>query len=67
MIQVTVNNTLQNTKTDGLLEDLIKGLDIDTHGCAIAVDDQIVPRTEWSTFVVKNDMSINIFQAIAGG
>lgn len=67
MIQVTVNNTLQKTETDGLLEDLIKSLNINTHGCAIAVNDQIVPRTEWSTFVVKNDMSINIFQAIAGG
>jgi sulfur carrier protein len=67
MIQVTVNNTLRKAEINCLLEDLIKGLDIDTHGCAIAVNDQIVPRTEWATFVVKNDMSINIFQAIAGG
>jgi sulfur carrier protein len=67
MIQVTVNNTLQNVEPDSLLQQLIKGLNIDTHGCAIAVNDQIVPRTEWSTFVVKNNMSINIFQAIAGG
>ncbi|SEG74955.1 sulfur carrier protein ThiS [Vibrio hangzhouensis] len=67
MIQVTVNNILRQIETDSALEQLIKELDIDTHGCAIAVNDQIVPRTEWSTFVVKNDMSINIFQAIAGG
>ena len=67
MIQVTVNNTLRQIETDCALEQLIKELDFDTHGCAIAVNDQIVPRTEWSTFVLKNDMSINIFQAIAGG
>jgi sulfur carrier protein len=67
MIQVTVNNTLRKAEINCLLEDLIESLDIDTHGCAIAVNDQIVPRTEWATFVVKNDMSINIFQAIAGG
>ncbi|MGR5179188.1 sulfur carrier protein ThiS [Vibrio parahaemolyticus] len=67
MIQVTVNNTLQQIETDSDLEQLIKELNIDTHGCAIAINDQIVPRTEWKTFVVTNDMSINIFQAIAGG
>ncbi|WP_338165687.1 sulfur carrier protein ThiS [Vibrio sp. 10N] len=62
-----VNNTLHQTQSDSVLEQLLSDLKIDTHGCAIAVDDQIIPRTEWSKFVVKTNMSINIFQAIAGG
>lgn len=67
MIQLKVNNSIHQMSQETNLANLLAELDIDALGCAIAVDDQIVPRTEWPTFTVKENMSINIFQAIAGG
>ncbi|ASI89387.1 sulfur carrier protein ThiS [Vibrio mediterranei] len=67
MIQFTVNNAPKETSDELNLISVFKELDIDTQGCAVAVDDEIIPRAKWSDFTVKSNMSINIFQAIAGG
>ncbi|WP_181044697.1 sulfur carrier protein ThiS [Aliivibrio sifiae] len=40
---------------------------IDTQGCALAIDQQIVPRSEWQQRGLSNGESISLFQAIAGG
>ncbi|USE00475.1 sulfur carrier protein ThiS [Vibrio sp. SCSIO 43133] len=67
MIQFTVNNVPKETSHELNLISVLKELDIETQGCAVAVDDEIIPRAKWSDFTVKSNMSINIFQAIAGG
>ncbi len=67
MIQFTVNNAPKETSDELNLISVFKELDIETQGCAVAVDDEIIPRAKWSDFTVKSNMSINIFQAIAGG
>ncbi|MEJ6107378.1 sulfur carrier protein ThiS [Aliivibrio salmonicida] len=40
---------------------------IETQGCALAIDQQIVPRSEWQQRGLSDGESISLFQAIAGG
>ncbi|PQJ85520.1 MULTISPECIES: sulfur carrier protein ThiS [Vibrionaceae] len=40
---------------------------IETKGCALAIDQQIVPRNEWQQRGLSDGESISLFQAIAGG
>ncbi|MFC5079074.1 Sulfur carrier protein ThiS [Vibrio thalassae] len=67
MIQFTVNNALKETTYELTLAGVLEELGIETRGCAVAVDDEIIPRAKWPNFTVKSNMSINVFQAIAGG
>lgn len=36
-------------------------------GCALAVNQTIIPRCQWDQFVLHDGDSILLFQAIAGG
>ncbi|MGR6840961.1 sulfur carrier protein ThiS [Aliivibrio wodanis] len=40
---------------------------VDTQGCALAMNNQIIPRAEWQTRGLSDGESISLFQAIAGG
>ena len=49
------------------LSQLIEELALPAQGIAIAVDNRIVLRTEWSTYALSEYMSIIIIQAACGG
>ncbi len=67
MIQVTINNEVYQVEQKQCLANLLASLNINTVGCAIAIDDAIVPRSQWDDFPIKAGVSISLFQAIAGG
>ncbi|MGF1751797.1 MULTISPECIES: sulfur carrier protein ThiS [Vibrio] len=67
MISIQVNGLSMEVETTTTLQHVLDSLAIDTHGCAVAIDDNIVPRTTWASFALKSHMNINVFQAIAGG
>lgn len=67
MLQITLNKKIMNIESGTTLSQLFDLLELDTRGCAVAIDNQIVPRTQWTLTELKSDVDINLFQAIAGG
>ncbi len=49
------------------LAGLIKFLKYNADIIAIEVDGEIVPKSEWSSFLLKDNMHIEIAQFVAGG
>ncbi|MFA0087104.1 sulfur carrier protein ThiS [Vibrio sp. E150_011] len=67
MITIRLNDADMDVEQSTTLKGLLEMISIDTHGCAVAVNDDIVARTSWDEYILKQDMNINVFQAIAGG
>lgn len=66
-MKIRANNEDVDLKTNGLLE-LLDILRIaEKKGIAIAVNDQVVARKEWSRFVLKTDDEVIIIEAAQGG
>jgi len=42
-------------------------LSIDAQGVAIAVDGQVVPRSNWETFTLSADARVEVLTAMQGG
>ena len=66
-MKIRANNEAVDLKTNGLLE-LLNILRItEKKGIAIAVNDEVISRKEWSEFVLKNDDEVIIIEAAQGG
>lgn len=65
-MKVLVNN--KEVKTDATtLSQLIEELALPVQGIAVAVDNHIVLRTEWTKCALREYMSIIIIKAACGG
>ncbi|MGD0852003.1 MAG: sulfur carrier protein ThiS [Acidimicrobiales bacterium] len=49
------------------VEELLRRLSIEPRGVAVAIDGEVVRRSEWSETHVKDDAAIEIVTAVAGG
>lgn len=49
------------------LSQLLEQLSISQSGCALAVNQTIIPREQWSQYLLRDGDQILLFQAIAGG
>lgn len=69
LIQVIVNQDQQLSiaADNNRLNAVISLIDIDTATLAVAVNNAIVPRGQWSEFIINDGDRINLFGAIAGG
>jgi sulfur carrier protein len=43
------------------------GLPLDARGVAVAVDDEVVPRAIWDSFVLSEDARVEVLTAMQGG
>jgi len=43
------------------------GLELDARGVAVAVDGEIVPRSEWSRFALSDGARVEVLTAMQGG
>jgi sulfur carrier protein len=43
------------------------GLALDARGVAVAIDAEVVPRSEWESFALPADASIEVLTAMQGG
>jgi sulfur carrier protein len=43
------------------------GVPADARGVAVAVDDEVVPRSEWETFVPAEHARVEVLTAMQGG
>ncbi|KYN87754.1 thiamine biosynthesis protein ThiS [Vibrio cidicii] len=66
-IAIVFNGMPQKIATGKTLQQMINELSLTSHGSVFAVNNQVVPRSEWQTRVLCEGDSISLFQAIAGG
>jgi sulfur carrier protein len=43
------------------------GLDVDARGVAVAVDGEVVPRTQWGSFTLNEHARVEVLTAMQGG
>lgn len=65
-MKVQVNHKEVET-TATTLSMLIEELSLPMQGIAVAVDNRIVSRADWTMYVVQEGMSITVIKAACGG
>ncbi len=66
-ITVLVNDVAKQVEERSTLVSLQQQLELPTHGCVFAINDQIIPKGLWSSKTLNEGDQISLFQAIAGG
>ncbi len=66
-IEIVIND--KSVRLVGSLSviDMLSALALTAEGCALAINSDIVPRSQWSDVCVNQGDEISLFQAIAGG
>lgn len=67
-MQININNQSYQFNENTSLENAIKTLDLeDTKGIALALNEEIIPRSKWNETVLYNEDKIILIGAVAGG
>lgn len=66
-MQIWLNSNPINIADDTNLAQLIESQNYDSNRVAAEVDMQIVPRTIWNEFKLKDQMKIEIVEFVGGG
>ena len=66
-MQIWLNSNLINIADDTNLAQLIESQNYDSNRVAAEVDMQIVPRTIWNEFKLRDQMKIEIVEFVGGG
>jgi sulfur carrier protein len=66
-MQIWLNSNLIHIADDTNLAQLIESQNYDSNRVAAEVDMQIVPRTIWNEFKLKDQMKIEIVEFVGGG
>lgn len=66
-MKVQVNNKEVEIKPDSTLVQLTAQLELTVSGIAIAVNNRMIPRTEWEGFSLHENDSVVIIKAACGG
>ncbi|ANW24387.1 sulfur carrier protein ThiS [Vibrio coralliilyticus] len=66
-IHIIINEQSQRVSVGASLENIIQQFSLPEVGCVFAINNTVVPRSEWSTTCLNEGDAISLFQAIAGG
>ena len=66
-MEITVNNEIKKIQNDSLQSLIDEVLGKKTKGVAIAVNNNVVPRNEWSDAKLKEKDDVMIIKATQGG
>lgn len=65
---ITLNNDINNDiDTPITVNELVKFLNLESQNIAIAVNEQVIRRSEWKTMKIKHNDSVDIVRAVGGG
>lgn len=67
MTRISLNGKEQQVPDDALVTDLVTLLDAADRGCAVAINDEVVPRAQWSARRVCDGDRVEILVAVQGG
>lgn len=67
-MKVTINNEQYTFNENISLEEAVLSLELnETKGIALALNEEIIPRSKWSETILNNEDTIIIIGAVAGG
>ncbi|MEZ8918678.1 sulfur carrier protein ThiS [Vibrio lentus] len=66
-ITISINEQSEQVVHSSSLADIIQVLALPDLGCVFAINNAVVPRSQWQQTVVNEGDAISLFQAIAGG
>ena len=64
---LTVNGADRALAETTTVADVVRGLGGDPSGCAVAVNDEVVPRGDWSTVELRDGDRVEVLTAVQGG
>jgi len=67
VITIVINDTPHQVASESNLQQIISQFELPEMGCVFAINNNVVPRSEWASTVLSQGDSISLFQAIAGG
>ncbi len=67
MITITLNNDTLELAEGTTLTQMLEKIEQDKPGVAVALNQQVVARSQWSTQQLEPNDKVTLFQAIAGG
>ncbi|MFM2588410.1 sulfur carrier protein ThiS [Vibrio sp. TBV020] len=67
MITIVINEQSHQVSSESNLQQIISQFELPEMGCVFAINNNVVPRSEWASTVLSQGDSISLFQAIAGG
>ena len=67
MITIHVNKEAKTVAKQASLNDVLAELHIHTNGIAVAINNQVITRKEWSNTELQAEDHITIVQATQGG
>ncbi|MCA2015017.1 sulfur carrier protein ThiS [Vibrio tritonius] len=67
MIQIFVNGQSLETIPNTSIRDLLRHLKIDQLGTAVALNQSVVPKSQWGEIELKEQDNLVTFHAVAGG
>jgi sulfur carrier protein len=67
-MNIYVNNSLQEIPAHAKITDALDKLNlISLRGIAVAINNNVVPRSEWDTFPLQAEDKLTLIQATQGG
>ena len=66
-MELTINGEKREIKESQNLADLVKELDIQAPNFAIALNQQVVPRSKYDSTAIKDNDKVEIVHAVGGG
>lgn len=66
LMNIFINNKHYFTEEENLAT-LISSLNLSDRGLAVAVGNKMIPRTEWASTLLEEDMKVVIIKAACGG
>ncbi|MDC9615119.1 sulfur carrier protein ThiS [Xenorhabdus khoisanae] len=66
-MNIIVNDQVMTLSTPMTVQQLLEHIQRTQSGTALAINQTVIPRSEWHTHQVNDGDNILLFQAIAGG
>lgn len=66
-MKVYLNNKEYEVNSSENLSGFLKAHDMLRPGIAIAVNNRVIPKTEWETTALEPEMKITLIRAVCGG
>lgn len=67
VITIVINDQSHQVASALNLQQIIHQFELPEMGCVFAINNNVVPRSEWASTLLSQGDSISLFQAIAGG
>ncbi|HZZ46981.1 MAG TPA: sulfur carrier protein ThiS [Pseudonocardia sp.] len=66
-MRVYINGGAHELTESATVADAVRSLGAPASGVAVAVDDELVPRAQWSVYRLVNEARIEVLTAVQGG